>query len=175
MSTEPYPMVAHVKEGLLPVLVLTDDLCRYDSKGRWMALCEAQRAMGGITKGQRVWVTRSMLSRPTEVKPRSSASKRRDRRKIMDMAAHNRLAQGGAADQANTPVPTRDAQSVAKPLGTESAPYRAAVRLERPEYVRAERKHLCDGGCGTELIFTETLATATRITTCPACKAKYNA
>lgn len=184
MSTDPYRMVAHVKEGLLPVLVIADDLDRRDRKGRPMFLCEAQRTVwttsplgvksASIRKGQRVWVTKTMLSLPTEAKPRTSASKRRDRRKIKELAAHNRLAQGGLADGTDTPVPTQDAQSVAKPLGTESAPYRAAVRLERPEYARAERRHLCDGGCGTELIFTETLATATRITTCPACKARYS-
>ena len=169
--SEPYPMVAHVKEGLLPVLVIADDLSRRDRKGRPMFLCEARRAMGGIAKGQRVWVTRTMLSCPTDAKPRTNASKRRDRRKIMDLAAHNRLAQGAVADGTDTQVPTRDAQSVAKPIGTESAPYRRAERLERPEYVRAERKRECMGGCGTVLVFTETLHTGSLITHCPACKA----
>jgi hypothetical protein len=171
IMSEPYPMVAHVKEGLLAVLVIASDLYRRDAKGVPMVLCEARRAMAGIAKGQRVWVTRTMLSRPTEAKPRSSAAKRRDRRKLMDLAAHNRLAQGGSADGSGTPVPTRDAQSVAKPLGTELAPYRRAERVERPEYVRAERKRECMGGCGTVLVFTETLHTGSLITHCPACKA----
>jgi hypothetical protein len=170
--SEPYPMVAHVSGGLLPVLVIANDLDRRDGKGRPMVLCEARRAMAGITKGQQVWVTRTMLSRPTEAKKRSSASKRRDRRKIMELAAHNRLAQGGAADGSGTPVPTTDAQEVAKPIGTELAPYRRATTVhERPEYVRAERKRECMGRCGTVLVFTETLYTGSLITHCPSCKA----
>lgn len=159
---EPRRMEAHVKEGLLPVLVIATDLFRRDGKGRPMVLCEARRAMGGIAKGQRVWITEVMVKEPGAVVKRTSAAKRRERKALLKATAHNRLAEGGVADGTDTPVPTEPTRP-----GTPTV-------YDRPEYVRSERRNMCDGGCGTELIFFETLATATRITTCPACKAAYN-
>lgn len=173
--------VVHVAEGALPVEVHMD-LERWITKGSKRVparVCVVTRSAWGYKAGFELVVSLSLITvkgtqtqDTTSGRARRKANAAKHRAKMRDSKRHGH---GGHADGRNTPVPTEDAQSAAKPIGTELAPFRTPVVYERPEMVRAARSNPCDGGCGTELVFFETLLTGSRITTCPACKAAYSA
>lgn len=159
--------VAHVSEGLLPVLVLADLAPVRMGNGKPGRRVQVLKGMYGYRKGMVIRVATAMLTVPGKPKPGKSASQRRK-----DRAATQRHRQ--APKPAKATLGARRAEA-----GRKASPSSALVPLEgrdiAPLVSQSAREVLCQAGCGTALPFTTTLATGQTITVCPSCKADMNA